>query len=88
MNNIMQSPSGCPERQRPENMRGRPCGTSNTQHIPLLRISAPFAAEGYESLGVTVCTADSQKAVLQTTAPEIVIELALNMRRQRTFARR
>ncbi len=37
---------------------------------------------------MTVCTADSQEAVLQTAAIEIVFELALHMRRQCPITRR
>ena len=37
---------------------------------------------------MTVCTADSQKAVLQPAALEIGFELALYVRRQRPLTRR
>ena len=37
---------------------------------------------------MTVCTADSQEAVLQTAALEIVFKLALHMRRQCPTTRR
>ena len=49
--------------------------------------AASFAAEGDESLGMTVRTADSQEAVFQAAALQIIFEFTLHVRRQRPLTR-